>query len=80
MSKQFVLVSDLRRNLFLTLGVYFLTAAVFREPMTRYDSRLSVTRAFSFSEMRELALRAGWQGFGHRKFHFGRQAIWLESA
>ncbi|HZS19135.1 MAG TPA: methyltransferase domain-containing protein [Candidatus Udaeobacter sp.] len=80
MSKRFVLVSDLRRSFFLTVGVYFLTATVFREPMTRYDSRLSVRRAFSFSEMRELALRDGWQGFGHSKFRFGRQAIWLESA
>ena len=80
MSKRFVLVSDLRRSFFLTAGVYFLTATIFREPMTRYDSRLSVMRAFSFGEMRDLALRAGWQAFGHSKFRFGRQAIWLEAA
>jgi hypothetical protein len=30
--------------------------------------------------MRDLALKAGWQGFSHKKFRFGRQAIWLEAA
>ena len=47
--------------------------------MTRYDARLSVARAFSFSEMRDLARKGGWQDFGHKKFRFGRQAIWLET-
>jgi hypothetical protein len=77
-SKRFVLVSDLRRGFFLLGGVYLLTALIFREPMTRYDARLSASRAFSFSEMDHLARRAGWQDFGHGKFRFGRQAIWLE--
>jgi ubiquinone/menaquinone biosynthesis C-methylase UbiE len=79
-SKRFVLVSDLRRSVPLIAGVYLLTTLIFREPMTRYDARLSVIRAFSFSEMRHLALRAGWKNFGHKKFRFGRQAIWLEAA
>ena len=61
-------------------GVYLLTALIFREPMTRYDAWLSVVRAFSFSEMRDLAIRAGWQNFGHKKFRFSRQAIWLGAA
>jgi len=77
-SRGFVLVSDLRRGLLATAGVYLLTAVVFREPMTRYDARLSAERAFSFSEMRKLAERAGWQDFGHRRFRVARQAIWLE--
>ena len=77
-SRDFVLVSDLRRGLLATAGVYLLTALIFREPMTRYDARLSVERAFSFSEMRTLAVRAGWQNFGHRRFRVARQAIWLE--
>jgi SAM-dependent methyltransferase len=77
---QFVLVSDLRRGLFLKAGVYLLTALVFREPMTRFDARLSAARAFSFSEMRDLAMRAGWERFKHKKFPFARQAIWLEKA
>src|SRR5437667_2342129 len=78
LSRQFVLISDLRRGFLLKAGVYLLTALIFREPMTRYDARLSAARAFSFSEMRDLALRAGWQGFGHKRFRFARQAIWLE--
>jgi ubiquinone/menaquinone biosynthesis C-methylase UbiE len=79
MSKRFVLVSDLRRSFSLVTGVYVLTTLIFREPMTRYDARLSAIRAFSFSEMRDLALHAGWENFGHKKFCFARQAIWLET-
>ena len=78
-SRRFVLVSDLRRSFSLIAGVYILTTLIFREPMTRYDARLSTIRAFSFSEMRDLALRVGWKNFGHKKFRFGRQAIWLEA-
>jgi len=48
--------------------------------MTRHDARLSAERAFSFTEMRDLALRAGWQNFGHKRFRFARQAIWFEAA
>jgi hypothetical protein len=55
-----------------------LTAFIFREPMTRFDARLSAERAFSFDEMRELAIRAGWEDFPRKKFRFGRQVVWLE--
>jgi len=78
LSKRFVLVSDLRRGFLLLAGVYMLTALIFREPMTRFDARLSAERAFSFGEMRELAIQAGWKNFGHKKFRFARQAIWLD--
>ena len=78
LSRRFVLVSDLRRGFLLQAGVHLLTAMIFRELMTRYDARLSAERAFSFSEVRGLALRAGWHNFGHKKFRFARQAIWLE--
>jgi len=78
LSKKFVLVTDLRRGFLLRAGVYMLTAVIFREPMTRFDARLSAQRAFSFSEMRSLAVQAGWENFGHRKFRFARQAVWLE--
>ncbi len=78
LSKRFVLVSDLRRGFLLQAGVYLLTAAIFREPMTRFDARLSAQRAFSFGEMRDLAIQAGWKNFGHKKFRFARQALWLE--
>src|SRR6266704_3104606 len=67
-SRDFVLVSDLRRGFLATAGVYLLTALIFREPMTCYDARLSAKRAFSFTELGDLARRAGWQDFGHKKF------------
>jgi len=78
LSQKFVLVSDLRRGWLGMMGVYLLTALIFRAPMTRYDARLSMARAFSFAELDDLARRAGWQKFGHQKFRFARQAIWLE--
>jgi 2-polyprenyl-3-methyl-5-hydroxy-6-metoxy-1,4-benzoquinol methylase len=80
LSRRFVLVSDLRRGFFATVGVYLLTALIYRESMTRTDARLSAERAFSFREFGSLAERAGWRNFGHRKFRFARQAIWLEPA
>ena len=52
--------------------------SVFREAMTRNDARVSVERAFSFRELSELARAAGWRDYGHRRFRFARQAIWLE--
>jgi 2-polyprenyl-3-methyl-5-hydroxy-6-metoxy-1,4-benzoquinol methylase len=79
LSRKFVLVSDLRRGLLATFGVYLLTAFIFREPMTRVDGRLSAARAFSFGELHDLAKRAGWKNFGHAKFRFARQAIWLDA-
>jgi 2-polyprenyl-3-methyl-5-hydroxy-6-metoxy-1,4-benzoquinol methylase len=80
LSRRFVLVSDLRRGLLATMGVYLLTALIYRAAMTRTDARLSAERSFSFREFGYLAERAGWKNFGHRKFRFARQAIWLEPA
>ena len=80
LSRRFVLVSDLRRGFLVTVGVYLLTALIYHESMTRIDARLSAERAFSFREFGSLAKRAGWRNFGHRKFRFARQAIWLEPA
>jgi 2-polyprenyl-3-methyl-5-hydroxy-6-metoxy-1,4-benzoquinol methylase len=78
LSRRFVLVSDLRRGFLATVGVYLLTALIYREAMTRTDARLSAERSFSFREFGSLAERAGWRNFGHRKFRFARQAIWVE--
>lgn len=78
LSRKYVLVSDLRRGYLAKIGVYLLTALIFREPMTRYDAKVSAERAFSFHEIRDLAGQADWTDFGHGKFAFGRQAIWLE--
>ena len=77
-SRGAVLVSDLRRARALSAGIYLLTAAIYREPMTKNDARISAARAFSFREMHELAKRAGWKNFGHKRFAIGRQAIWLD--
>jgi 2-polyprenyl-3-methyl-5-hydroxy-6-metoxy-1,4-benzoquinol methylase len=80
LAQRFVLVSDLRRGWLASVGVYLLTALIFREPMTKFDARLSAARAFSFAELGELARKAGWTNFGHKKFRFARQAIWLDAA
>jgi 2-polyprenyl-3-methyl-5-hydroxy-6-metoxy-1,4-benzoquinol methylase len=79
-SRKFVLVSDLRRGFLLQAGVRVLTTLIFRELMTRHDARLSAARAFSFREMQDLALRAGWKNFEHGRFRFARQAIWLDES
>jgi ubiquinone/menaquinone biosynthesis C-methylase UbiE len=78
LSRGAVLVADLRRARWLSIAVNALTAACYRNKMTRVDAKLSAERAFSFREMRELAIRAGWRDFGHRRFATGRQALWLE--
>jgi 2-polyprenyl-3-methyl-5-hydroxy-6-metoxy-1,4-benzoquinol methylase len=78
LSRRYVLVSDLRRGWECTVGVYLLTALIFRDAMTRNDGRASAARAFSFEELRDLARRAGWENFGTQQFRFARQAIWLE--
>lgn len=74
-----VLVADLERTLFTTASVYLLTTFFFTEPMTRHDARLSVQRAFSFSELAGLGLQAGWENFGHQRFFPARQALWLNA-
>jgi 2-polyprenyl-3-methyl-5-hydroxy-6-metoxy-1,4-benzoquinol methylase len=78
LSRRFVLVSDLRRGFLLKTGVYLLTSLILREPMTRHDARLSCERAFSFFEVRDLALHASWRNFGRKRFQLARQAIWVE--
>jgi 2-polyprenyl-3-methyl-5-hydroxy-6-metoxy-1,4-benzoquinol methylase len=78
LSKRYVLVSDLRRGWLASAGVYLLTTVLFREKMTQVDARLSAERAFSFGEFRRLAEQSGWTNFGHAKFAFARQALWLE--
>ena len=78
LSRRYVLMADLRRGFLASVGVYLLTATVFREPMTKYDARASAARAFSFPEMRALAERADWEDFEHEKCRYARQAIRLE--
>ncbi len=80
LSRARVLLADLRRARWLSCAVYFVTATMYRDEMTKTDARLSAARAFSFVEMRKLAERAGWNDFRHRKFAIGRQAIWMDSS
>ena len=78
LSRRLVLVSDLRRGFLATIGVHLLTTFIFRDPMTRSDGRVSARRAFTFDELRQLAMRADWENFGAAKFPLARHAIWLE--
>jgi 2-polyprenyl-3-methyl-5-hydroxy-6-metoxy-1,4-benzoquinol methylase len=78
LSGRTVLISDLMRSVTGLLGVYLLTSTIYRDPMTKFDGRLSIRRAFSFGEMKKLAIEAGWDGFGHRRFLMSHQALWLE--
>ena len=71
------LVADLERSWFALGMVWLLTTIFFREPMTQYDARLSVRRAFSYREFRSLAAAAGWENFSHRRFIPVRQAAWF---
>lgn len=77
LSHDHLLVADLQRSWSTWIAIYLLTATVFRNPMTQYDARLSVKRAFSFTELHRLAREAGWQNFSHRRFFPARQAIWM---
>ncbi len=73
-----VLVADLERGWTAAAGVWLMTAVLYREPMTKYDARLSVRRSFSYDELAGLADTAGWRSFGHTRFSVARQAVWLE--
>lgn len=77
LSNRFVLVADLERHPLTTAGVWALTELIFPDPMTKADGRLSAQRAFAFDEMPAMAEAAGWHDFGHARFLFCRQALWL---
>lgn len=74
-----VLVADLERGWTAAAGVWLMTAVLYREPMTRFDARLSVRRSFSHAEFAALARAAGWTSFEHTRFPVARQAISLET-
>lgn len=78
LSHRFVLVSDLERGPLTLCGVYLLTTLWYREPATRQDGLSSARRAFSYGEFRTLAETARWREFGHGRFIFCRQALWLD--
>jgi 2-polyprenyl-3-methyl-5-hydroxy-6-metoxy-1,4-benzoquinol methylase len=78
LTKGVALVTDLRRSRLAQTAIFAVTQLVYREPMTRHDARLSAERAFSFPELRKLAIAAGWWGFRHKRTPFFRQALWLD--
>jgi SAM-dependent methyltransferase len=78
LSHRFVLVGDLERSLGALVGVQLLTTFIYRAAMTRADAIMSVQRAFSFAELHALAEAAGWENFGHMRFLFCRQVLWLD--
>ena len=58
-----VVVNDLARSRLALAGAHLLAATVWRRhPMTRHDGPLSVRRAFTAAELRELAREAGLAG------------------
>ncbi len=75
-----LLVADLERCRLGSLGIWLLTTFLLREPMTVHDAKLSIRRAFSFQELRELAVSAGWNKCSHRRFPVTRQALWMDSS
>jgi len=72
-----VLVADLERTWFTWACVQAVTAVAARDAMTRHDAKLSVKRSFSYQELGDLAVEAGWRNFGHARFVPARQAIWM---
>ena len=78
LARRAVLVADLARGGLAAEGVGLMTAVLYREPMTKYDARISVRRAFSYPELFSLARQAGWQEFCQARFPIARQAVWLD--
>jgi ubiquinone/menaquinone biosynthesis C-methylase UbiE len=66
---------DLVRSRLATLCIWFLTTFLIRDPMVRHDARLSVRRAFTDTEMKSLAHRAGWANLKQIKFFWFQQAV-----
>lgn len=80
LTKGVALVTDLRRSRLAQTAIFAVTEVLYREPMTKHDARLSAERAFSYPELRKLAVAAGWWGFRHKRAPFFRQALWLDMA
>jgi len=74
------LVTDLRRSRMAQAAIFAATTLAYRDPMTKHDARLSAKRAFSFAELRKLAIAAGWWGFHQRRRPHFRQALWMDIA
>ncbi|MEI9998344.1 MAG: methyltransferase domain-containing protein [Verrucomicrobiota bacterium] len=66
---------DLVRSRLAALCIWFLTTFLVRDPMVRHDARLSIRRAFTGTEMRTLAARAGWPNLTQVRFFWFQQAV-----
>ncbi len=66
---------DLVRSRLAAFCIWFLTTFLIRDPMVRHDARLSIRRAFTDSEMKSLAHRAGWPNLKQIKFFWFQQAV-----
>ena len=75
-----VMVADLERGWLAAVGVWLMTAVLYREPMTKHDARVSVRRAFSYGELSALTRRAGWPDFRQCRFAVARQVVWWVAA
>lgn len=77
LSKEHVLITDLRRSLWTKILVHLGNKISLNSYMNVKDGDTSARRAFSYKEFRLLAKGAGWTNFGHERFAFCRQALWL---
>lgn len=72
-----LLVCDIERSRLGAMAIWLLTQFVLTAPMTRHDARVSMRRAFSLREFRQLLGKSGWTGFTHARVAVCRQAAWL---
>ena len=77
-SNRWVLIADLERSPLTRAAIWAVTGIIYRDAVTAHDGRLSAQRAFSFRELRQLAVKAGWQNFGHVRSLWCRQVLWLD--
>jgi ubiquinone/menaquinone biosynthesis C-methylase UbiE len=68
-------VVDLVRSRLAAIAIWALTAFIIRDPMVRHDARLSIRRAFTGREMKNLAQQAGWPNLQQTKFLLFQQAV-----
>ena len=66
---------DLVRSRLASLGIWLLTTFIVQDPMVRHDARLSIRRAFTAEEMKDLTGRAGWLSAEQIKFFWFQQAV-----
>ena len=73
--RQGTAVVDLVRSRLAAFCIWLLTAFIIRDPMVRHDARLSIRRAFTDREMRDLAHQAGWPNLKQTKYLMFQQAV-----